>query len=140
MTVPFRHATIGNPRTGEVLTPDQVNDRILILTDAIEQSVPRLTEMIHELARVTAMYEATYDDALLASDARSKEQREADARQACRLARTPLGHELAKRKIDLEADIRALREEQHNLRAVLSGWQSASRNLQAAMQGYGAAS
>lgn len=45
--VPFRNASIGNPKTGEVLTPDQVNDRILILADAIEQSVPRLTEMIH---------------------------------------------------------------------------------------------
>lgn len=139
--VPFRNASIGNPKTGEVLTPDQVNDRILILADAIEQSVPRLTEMIHELARVTALYEQTYDDALLASEARSKEQREADARQACRLATTPLGFPLAKRKLDLEADIKALREEQHNLRAVLSGWQTAARNVQTAMGAWtGAAS
>lgn len=129
-----------HPTTGEVLAPDDINARILVITDKLETEASRLTEKIHELARVSALYDETYDTALLASDAKSKEQREADARQACRLATTPLGHPLAKRRNDLEHEIKAMREEAHTLRAVLSGYQTCGSNIRAAMQGYGSAS
>lgn len=129
-----------NPRTGEILAPDDINARILVITDKLETETGRLTEKIHELARVTALYDETYDDALSASTAKNKEQREADARMACRTATTPMGFALAKRKTDLEHEIRAMREEQHNLRAVLSGYQSCGSNIRAAMSGYGSAS
>ena len=129
-----------HPTTGEYLTPDDINARILVITDKLETEASRLTEKIHELARVTALYDETYDEALLASEAKNKEQREADARQACRLATTPLGYPLAKRKSDLEYEVKAMREEAHTLRAVLSGYQTCGSNIRAAMQGYGSAS
>jgi phage shock protein A len=125
-----------HPRTGEILTPDDLAGRILVITDAIEDTFPKLTEKVHELARVTSLYDETYDTALLASKEKNKEQREADARLACRTAHTPLGHPLAKRKTDLEHDVRAIRDELHNLRAVLSGYQSAAKPLQAAFGAY----
>ena len=140
-TAPFRGRPVAvHPTTGEVLTVDGINDRILALSDKLETEANTLTEKIHELARVTALYDQTYDDALLASDARNKEQREAEARQACRLATTPLGYRLADRRNELEHEVRAMREHQHTLRAILSGWQTAAKNVQAAMGGYGAAS
>lgn len=139
MTYPIRPG-VANIRTGEVLTPDGLASKILLITDAIEETFPKLTERVHELARVTALYEQTYDDAITQSEARSKEQREAAARMACRVATTPLGHPLAKRKTDLEFEVKAMREELHNLRAVLSGYQSAAKPLQAVYGAYGAVS
>lgn len=134
MTTPLRTApVVAHPTTGEILTPDEINSRIIALTEALEGSNNELTGKVREHAAAASLYADVYDEALLAATAKNKEQREAEARKACRVATTPLGHPLSKRKDELERDITVLRDTQKNLRSIISGFQTVSANVRTAM-------
>lgn len=139
---PAAGGQIAHPSTGEVITLDQVASKVVGLANAIEESNAALTVLVYELAGVNALYADVYDEALIKSEQKSKEKREAEARRACRLYKVPGPVEgvqvsLAERQAELQRDVTVARDTQHNLRSVMSGWQTAAGSVKAAMQGWG---
>lgn len=119
---------ICDPRTGVVIGPDEFAQKLVNVSDELETKGALLATRARQLAVVTARWQDTYDEARGKSTAKAADQRDTDARTACRLTAMPDDHmNLTERKIRLESEVRVLRDDLHNLRAILSAYQSAAR-------------
>lgn len=117
MTAP----TIVDPKTGELLDMNTINLRLVRLLDELEESGRELGGKVQELGLVTFTFDCTYD------------RRKAEAMKACADLEWRNGESVARAKARLEVQVRALRDAQHNVRAVLSGIQTLGSNLRSEM-------
>lgn len=109
-------------------TPEEVELEIVGILSRIERGAGFQTTKIEECAAAKLEYDLAYARALLRTDARSKELREAQAVLACR--------EQYERWKLLELTTKTTAEGMHNLRSMLSGFQSVARSIGAALGSY----
>lgn len=104
-----------------VYTPSDVELQLVSIVARLEagQHFQRQWEVRANAAALA--YEIAHARAIVESDGRSKEVREAEALLAC--------EDLYLTKMDAEATVKAVRESMHNLRSMLSGFQSIARSV-----------
>lgn len=122
-------ATAVDPRTGEILTIPEINVKMVRTLDELDRSNDTLDAKLRELGSVTFTYDVHYNAAISTSQAKSEDRRKAEAFADCNEFLLPSGESVARAKSRLEIQVRSLRDAQHNLRALLSGWQTVSANL-----------
>lgn len=117
---PIESALIAMDPT-KVYTPADIELQLVSIVARLEQGqhFQREWEMRANAAAVD--YTLSYAEAVVAADGRSKEVREAQAILACR-------DEMVE-KMTTEATVKAIRETMHNLRSMLSGFQSIGRSV-----------
>lgn len=116
----------GGPRP---YTPDEVEQEIVDTLDRIERGAGFLTTREEQRAAAKLAYEIAYARARFRSEARSADQRNDEALLECL--------ELYEDWQQLELVCRTAREGMHNLRSKLSGLQTVSRSVNAALGGGG---
>ncbi len=124
----LRHITTDPDASSRPYTPEEVEREIVDTLDRIERGAGFLTTKEEERGAAKLAYDLAYARALLASTARSAEQRNAEATIACA--------ELYQQWQLLELTCRTAREGMSNLRSKLSGLQSVLRSASDAVRGY----
>lgn len=122
-------AGVVDPNTGELVSLMDINLRMIRLADELESSSAALDKLLREQAQVVLSYDLHYAATITASDAKSEDRRKAEATTACSLQLLPSGESLARARARLEVQVRAVRDAQHNLRALMSGLQTVSANV-----------
>jgi hypothetical protein len=133
-------STAFDPSTGEIgpdfLTPDQLNAHISELASRLERSALVEKAKADEMGHVQNEHDKVYRRAYRASDASSEKGRCIDAEIACDATFCPdrcnETLSLATRLTVLKAEVKALKDVAHNMRAVLSAYQSISSNTRSA--------
>lgn len=115
--------------SGRPYTPDEVEREIVDTLDRIERGAGFLTTREEQRGAAKMAYEIAYAKARFRSDGRSVEQRHDDAMLQCL--------DLYEEWQLLELTCRTAREGMHNLRSKLSGLQTVSRSVSAALGGGG---
>jgi len=123
----LRHITTNPDASSRPYTPEEVEREIVDTLDRIERGAGFLTTKEEERGAAQLAYDLGYARALIASTARSAEQRNAEAMLAC--------EELYERVKLLDLTCRTAREGMHNLRSKLSGLQSVLRSASDALRG-----
>jgi hypothetical protein len=128
--VGLRHVTYvdGQAYADRPYTPEQVELEIVGILSRIERGAGFQTTKVEECAAAKLEYDLAYARALINSTARSKELREAEAMLACR--------EQYERWKLLELTVKTTSEGMHNLRSMLSGFQSVARSIGVALGAY----
>lgn len=116
----------GGPRP---YTPDEVEREIVDTLDRIERGAGFLTTREEQRAAAKLAYDVAFARARFRSQARSAEQRNDEALLACL--------ELFEEWQMLELVCKTARDGMHNLRSKLSGLQTVSRSIGAALGGGG---
>jgi hypothetical protein len=128
--VGLRHVSYvdGQAYADRPYTPEQVELEIVGILSRIERGAGFQTTKVEECAAAKLDYDLAYARALINSTARSKELREAQAMLACR--------EQYERWKLLELTVKTTSEGMHNLRSMLSGFQSVARSIGVALGAY----
>jgi hypothetical protein len=128
--VGLRHVTYvdGQAYADRPYTPEQVELEIVGILSRIERGAGFQTTKVEECAAAKLDYDLAYARALINSTARSKELREAEAMLACR--------EQFERWKLLELTVKTTSEGMHNLRSMLSGFQSVARSIGTSLGAY----
>jgi hypothetical protein len=128
--VGLRHVTYvdGQAYADRPYTPEQVELEIVGLLSRIERGAGFQTTKVEECAAAKLDYDLAYARALINSTARSREIREAEAMLACR--------EQYERWKLLELTVKTTSEGMHNLRSLLSGFQSVARSIGTSLGAY----
>jgi hypothetical protein len=121
--VGLRHVTYvdGQAYADRPYTPEQIELEIVGILSRIERGAGFQTTKVEECAAAKLEYDLAYARALIQSTARSKELREAQAMLTCR--------EQYERWKLLELTVKTTSEGMHNLRSMLSGFQSVARSI-----------
>lgn len=109
-------------------TPEQVELEIVRILAQLERGAGFLTTKEEELGAARLEYDIAYARALINSTARSKEVREAQAMLACR--------QLYERRALLDLTVKTARDGCHNLRSMLSGFQSVAKSIGVSLGAY----
>lgn len=126
----MRTPHLADPKTGEILNPDDLAQRIIGIVGELESVAELLATRTEQLAMVSSRYGRVFNLAVAGSAGRAKDTREADAFQAVYTQQMDGDHmSLAERRTHLEAEVRMLRERAHDLRSRMSGLQTASRAI-----------
>ena len=132
--------------TGEALpelTVPELNRRMIALADRLDPCQQEIDRLANLKGAADLRYAAVYDATLVASEAKSVDRREAEAREECRKVpgSSKQGEALATECSRLDVQLRIQRECAHNLRSQISATQSAARLEDSAvrMAGYGGA-
>jgi hypothetical protein len=128
--VGLRHVSYvdGQAYTDRPYTPEEVELEIVGILSRIERGAGFQTTKVEECAAAKLEYDLAYARALINSTARSKELREAEAMLACRA-------QYERWKL-LELTVKTTSEGMHNLRSMLSGFQSVARSIGVALGAY----
>jgi hypothetical protein len=128
--VGLRHVSYvdGQAYTDRPYTPQEVELEIVGILSRIERGAGFQTTKVEECAAAKLEYDLAYARALINSTARSKELREAEAMLACRA-------QYERWKL-LELTVKTTSEGMHNLRSMLSGFQSVARSIGVALGAY----
>lgn len=128
--VGLRHVNYvdGQAYTSRPYAPAEVELEIVGLLSRIERGAGFQTSKLEELAAAKLEYDLAYARALLNSTARSKELREAEAMLACR-------QQYERWKL-LDLTCKTTAEGMHNLRALLSGFQSVAKSIGTSLGAY----
>jgi hypothetical protein len=128
--VGLRHVSSvdGQAYTDRPYTPEEVELEIVGILSRIERGAGFQTTKVEECAAAKLEYDLAYARALINSTARSKELREAEAMLACRA-------QYERWKL-LELTVKTTSEGMHNLRSMLSGFQSVARSIGVALGAY----
>jgi hypothetical protein len=128
--VGLRHVTYvdGQAYADRPYTPVEVELEITGILSRIERGAGFQTTKVEECAAAKLEYDLAYARALLRSTARSKELREAEAMLACR-------DQYERWKL-LELTVKTTSEGMHNLRSMLSGFQSVARSIGVSLGAY----
>lgn len=110
-------------RTGQVITPMDVEASLVALVEKLDQGVAFQSEQERKLARMEEEYRVAYARALLASGERSADLRKARAE----VATAELGDELAVQRVV----VKTTRDAMHNLRSMMTGVQTIARSVAA---------
>ncbi len=114
----------------EQYTPDDVERHIVDVLARLEMGAKFEREVIGKQYETAQAYELAYQAAVLASEHTSADRRKADAITKCEAE--------LKAKNEAEFLRKAVQATMHNLRAVLTGYQSVSRSVGATYSGGGA--
>jgi hypothetical protein len=128
--VGLRHVSYvdGQAYADRPYTPEQVELEIVGILSRIERGAGFQTTKVEECAAAKLEYDLAYARALINSTARSKEVREAEAMLACR--------EQYERWKLLDLTVKTTAEGMHNLRSMLSGFQSVARSIGTSLGSY----
>lgn len=102
-------------------TPADVELKIVAILNQLERSEKFLRQQMARLHQATHNRDFRYNLAISQSNAKAADQRKADAWLATK--------DDQKEVTEAEALVRALRDAQHNLRSMLSGFQSVARSI-----------
>lgn len=105
----------------EVYRPTDVELQLVSIVQRLESGQHFQRQWEVRANQAATAYEIAHARAIVESDGRSKEVREAEALLAC--------EDLYLMKMDAEATVKAVRESMHNLRSMLSGFQSIARSV-----------
>lgn len=128
--VGLRHVSYveGQAYANRPYTPDEVELEIVRILAQIERGAGFLTTRLEERAAAKLEYDLAYARALLRTTARSKELREAEATLACQ--------EQYERWQLLDLTVKTASEGMHNLRSMLSGFQSVAKSIGVSLGAY----
>ncbi|HEY2101416.1 MAG TPA: hypothetical protein VGH72_33470 [Pseudonocardia sp.] len=105
----------------QVYTPADVELQLVSIAQRLEQGQYFQRRCVVEAHNAALEYELAHAKAIIESTGRSKEVREADALVAC--------EQLYRRKMETETLAKAVADTMHNLRSMLSGFQSIARSV-----------
>jgi hypothetical protein len=115
----------------EIFTPDQINRHILDVLARLETGAKFERETILRVYAATEAWERHYNRALLASTKSAADQRKAEAMVSCD------DSGLTQEKYEAKMLAEAAKSTMHNLRGVLTGYQSTAKSVAATYGGAG---